>query len=339
MQATFEEKKEFLLKYPDAFTYHVSSLFPFSHRQLQKYKDILIWDEIAANEKIQWSTDIIDEFKDRLFSESSIDHPWSISSNEVLPWDSIEFVKRYEDLWEWDRLAECDLLKGECRAYYLERLQQSEYYTPPEPVKEKSDEEILRDEMMEGFDMFRTRTRDELQDEYQDFHDFLIYHPDLAHTEMDWKEFSKREYMYWTQELVETYEEHWDWIALSNNPSLPWTYDFIKRFEDRWIWHGTEREPDEDGIIWIPEKGVGYNLSVAWTAEMLEAFHEKIGEHNNIINSTTTKWTLPLLDCYAQLWQHLFFTMHIWETLFSEFDEEENVVGVLDGIIDMRQVS
>lgn len=333
MEATLEEKKQFLLRRPAAFIYSVSAAFPLSIENLRQYKDTLYWDVVAYNEAIAWNTDIVDEFKDLLFVESTFEFSEPFSINRALPWDSVEFVKRYEDLWDWELIASNDMLKGECLAYYMEHLKQYEWYTPPEPEVEKTEEEIFMQKLVDEYDPFPIYPREELREKYQDFHDFLMLHPDLAHKEMDWKAFSKDANMYWTTELVEKYEEHWDWKELSENRSMPLTLDFMKRFEDRLVWHGTEDEPDEEGLVGVSMEGIGNNFWMAWTIELLEAFHEKMGEHNSILHSTATEWTLPLLDCYSRLFDHHHIPYRVWNTLFAEFNEEENMMAVLDEVV------
>ena len=107
----------------------------------------------------------------------------------------------------------------------------------------------------------------------------------------------------------------------------------MKRFEDRLVWHGTESEPDEEGLVGVSMEGIGNNFWMAWTIELLEAFHEKMGEHNSILHSTATEWTLPLLDCYSRLFDHPHIPYRVWNTLFAEFNEQENMMAVLDEVV------
>ncbi len=130
MESTLEEKRQFLVENPKYVIDHVSLRFPFKQEQLRKYRNLLAWDFIISNESIQWSTDIIDEFSELLLPQDEPYWPESFSVNASLPWHSIEFVKRYEHLWDWEHMAENNILKGECKAYFLSRLEQCERYEP-----------------------------------------------------------------------------------------------------------------------------------------------------------------------------------------------------------------
>ncbi|MCB9205502.1 MAG: hypothetical protein H6603_11035 [Flavobacteriales bacterium] len=331
MQSSFEEKRQFLLKYPKVVLDHMSLRRSFTHEQLRKYRGILTWNLITGNEGIPWNTDMVDEFVDLLFPEDDLYGPDGFSLNRSLPWDSIEFVKRYEHLWDWYNMAANDMLKGECRAYYLDRLMQYDGFKPNPMTFDDLD---LDPNDSFALRMRRIPTRDELEETHKDYHDFLIHHPELAIPEIDWNEFSGENRMYWTEELIATYEDLWNWERLSNNPTMPWTLSFMQRYQDRLVWKG-EETVEEDGWVGVSLNGVGSNEGVAWSTELFDAFHEKLGEYHDILFSKTTTWTLPLLARFIEIWGagNICLNPAIWQALFAEFDEEENLVGVLDGFL------
>ena len=56
----------FLIKHPNYFIGLLSSYYPLSLFQLNLYKDLLDWYKISANENINWSLDILNEFHDTI---------------------------------------------------------------------------------------------------------------------------------------------------------------------------------------------------------------------------------------------------------------------------------
>lgn len=231
MQSSFEEKRQFLVDHPKYVLDHVSLRFPFSHQQLTKYRSILAWDLIVCNYNISWSTDMVDEFIDVLFPQDEPYWPESFSVNDTLPWDSIEFVKRYEHLWDWEYMAENDMLQGKCKEHFLSRLERCERYDP--------------------------------------------------------------------------------------NPT---TVDFDLDLDDPIAEKIMQLDNPVNPIVWKPEQLDEFYLNDTYDDELI---HDK-----NII------WTLPFLKRYVQLFRvnHLYSNPNIWNSIFSEFDEEENLEGVLDSI-------
>lgn len=47
------------------------------------------------------------------------------------------------------------------------------------------------------------------------------------------KTISSNEYMLWTPELIEKYEDKWDWDELSKNKSIPWTLKLINKYANK----------------------------------------------------------------------------------------------------------
>ena len=120
----------FLLKYPNYFLGALSSHYPLSVNQLRRNKNILDWNKISANENINWSLDILNEFHDTInwgslttnsgafvnkklleIFEDKID--WygndnfygdSITANEGIYWDK-ETIEKYQDKINFEKLS------------------------------------------------------------------------------------------------------------------------------------------------------------------------------------------------------------------------------------------
>jgi hypothetical protein len=120
----------FLLKHPNFYIGSISTNYPFSIKQLKRYKHVLDWSKISRNEKINWSYEILIEFKELIqwssftinrsaFVDLSIldtfenkidwhgnDNYWgdSIVANKGIHWD-IETIDKYADKINFEKLS------------------------------------------------------------------------------------------------------------------------------------------------------------------------------------------------------------------------------------------
>lgn len=169
MKISLEEKHKFLLDYPNYILDHVSLRFPLTHAQLTWYRKILSWDLITSNTSIAWSTDIIDDLTTELFPTLGPDELPDFSVNDSLPWHSVEFVKRYEHLWDWQAIAENNMLRGTCEEYFRDRLeQQGEYYQPYTELNENH--ESVFDSNYSSEDMNKPKDYTWTVERLNDFH-------------------------------------------------------------------------------------------------------------------------------------------------------------------------
>lgn len=61
---------------------------------LIKNKHLLDWNSLSNNEKLPWTLEFIEKFKDFWNWDS-------LSGNESLPW-SDEIIEKFDNKWEWD---------------------------------------------------------------------------------------------------------------------------------------------------------------------------------------------------------------------------------------------
>lgn len=326
----FEKKKQFLLSHESFFLKELSKRFAFTKEQLIKYKSILNWSYIVYNENIKWSTAIIDEFKDEIFIPDDI-YP-EFNCNDSLPW-SIEFIERYEDLWDWELLAQNIYVMGnpEIRNHFYNRL----YPYIEDYQKSCSDDfnnkrsfgQTLADKVERDLD-FITQHR-ELQFQYLE---------EIVNAKsIDWFRLSQNTFLSWSAELIEKFIDKWDWSELSKNNSVPWDLELIKKFEHKIDW--TVDITDEDGGTTLNGTSISANMSIEWDSTLLSTFLHKLNKWDISI-SECAKWDVDLLIQFNDFWEYGFLVKNkiVWSKVFSEFDAEEFTMPLLDIVLQKNKL-
>ena len=76
----------------------LSSVFAWNEQLLEKYKDKVVWKEIADNNNILWTVSMIEKFKNKVDWDEL-----SNSDNEHL--FTAENLEKYKDYWNWHTLS------------------------------------------------------------------------------------------------------------------------------------------------------------------------------------------------------------------------------------------
>src|SRR5258708_31198358 len=99
----------FLKQHPFYTFSCISEYYLLSEEILEKYQYVLNWELVGQNEKMEWSTKLIDEFFQDLTKETG---KFSVTFclNPTLPW-TVDFIKRYLLYWDWEGLAENEVVK------------------------------------------------------------------------------------------------------------------------------------------------------------------------------------------------------------------------------------
>lgn len=85
----------FLLRHRDFSIDLISNYYPFTKDELHKYNNLLNWGEISANESIEWTEQLYNEFSEK------IDHG-GLANNKSFPWTEEFIAKHYEALFQLD---------------------------------------------------------------------------------------------------------------------------------------------------------------------------------------------------------------------------------------------
>ena len=123
--ATKELSNEFMQKIVNEEAWkELSGDFNWSETLLEKFQDMVDWNEISENRNIRWTVSMIQKFKNRInwdFFSSTIGEEllpeniletfkdkwnWHIlSSNNHVPL-SYELLDKYADLWDWGEIID-----------------------------------------------------------------------------------------------------------------------------------------------------------------------------------------------------------------------------------------
>lgn len=315
----FEKKKQFFLSNENFFLQTVSIRFPFNQKQLTKYKNILCWNNVVLNEKIKWNTDIIDEFKEQIFTTNTSLADFHF--NDALPW-GIEFIERYEGLWDWYLLAQNSSVMDnlEIRNHFYKNL-----YPYIEEFGESCDDssKSFGERCLDVFDndIEHLEKHKELQ----------FQHPNeiIVAESIDWFRLSQNTLLPWSAELIGTHIDKWDWSCLGINESVPWDFKLIKTFEHKIDW--TLDIFNADDSITHSMTSISGNMSIEWDSLLIKTFLHKLNKFDISI-SESAKWDIDLLIQFQEFWDYdtLAFNRIVWNKVFSEFNAEEHIIPLLD---------
>jgi hypothetical protein len=326
----FEKKKQFLLEHEDFLLGGISHWFKLTHQQLTSFQTLLNWDYIVCNLAINWTSEIMDEFKDRVFIDEL--YP-KININDSLPW-SIEFIERYEDRWNWYLLGRNHRVMGnpEIRKHFHHRVSEhieayERWSASPINYEMRSLDEVLETQIKE-LDKHKEclfRSAEEI-DSIED---------------INWLHLSSNEFLPWSAELIEKYKEEWDWRLLSRNGNIPWSLELIKQFEDKIEWgSGMFDEYDDDDVydLLFDIYSLSANPTIEWDAEIISTFRKKLHKPH-ISLSERAKWDIDLLIQFADFWDYRFLAINdsMWQKVFPEFDSEEQIKELLGIVLERRK--
>ncbi|MBI4931953.1 MAG: hypothetical protein HY841_14425 [Bacteroidetes bacterium] len=322
-----QKKKHFFLKNENFFWDIVSFRYGFKHSQLRQYKTILKWDKIVSNESIEWSIEIVKEFKEFLFREENI---FELCCNESLPW-TIEFLQRYENLWSWELLAQntCVMCNPTIRKYYYSRLY---------PYFEDYLDRCSKD--FNNVSAENQKFSDEVERDAQEFSkhkELQFQYPKeiLNAQDTNWYWLSHNILLPWSAALIEKYIDQWNWTALGRNESIPWDLELLKKFEHKIDW--TMDFPDAKGKTATTGRSISYNMSIEWDSDILSTFRNRLDKFP-ISMFGNGKWNIDLVIQFNNFWDMdvLYLNKAVWEKTFPEFHTEERLIPFMDYLVATR---
>lgn len=176
------------------------------------------WGALSQNENCL-SEEIIETFKDKLCWDT-------LSENEKLPW-SIELIRKFEDYWNWEYLS---TNKGI-------------------PWNEDLIDAFIDKWNWEFSDSLSTNPKIPVSvdfiNKYNNHIDLqaLLYHNNGN---------------FWTEDFINTFENHNDSWTFSHNESFPWSIDMINRFK-RYYCSGFIHQKVIDEILpYLDDESVAY---------------------------------------------------------------------------------
>jgi hypothetical protein len=148
----------------------------------------------------------------------------------------------------------------------------------------------------------------------------------------EWKALSRNPSLPWTESFITRYGMYWNWYAMSENEGLPWSYDFLRKFSCFLKW-GQPRE-ERNGTTTYPEGSINNNYGIPWTAEMWDAFHDRLD--SSVVMSLAIHWDFETMKCCCKHWGAftLLSNREPFLTAFPELQEPETVISLMDEILE-----
>ena len=340
LKTTQNEKLiELIYVQPKFFKRTISVGYPFSLEQIEKYRELIDWEELSNNLEIQWNEEVLSKFSDYL--------DWkNISGNKAIDW-SIEKIERFKDKINWESFSKNinvdwqniipiyyqkthwkELTSNESFPWTFENVQQfadkvdSHWdYLSENPALEVSDK--LINEFSDKIDwsrLSRNKQRfwtEEFIDKYQDKLNWnsISGNPSLPWSlsfiklyanKIDWITLSKNEGVCWSEYILDKYKEELAFGWLSENPGLPWTFELVEKYKDEWNW-----------------SNLGSNPGLPWTEEFIETNLEKFQNYNG----TWSLWSNTGLPQNVDFWikhKELLFPSHKGSGLMRVIDASNN---------------
>lgn len=103
---------------------------------------------------------------------------------------------------------------------------------------------------------------------------------DILVGEMDWNLLSSNEFLPWSEELIDRFQDKWNWWRLSLNESIPWSQQLIGRFGYRLNWNALSR-----------------NAALPWSEEFI-ALYAPYWHYGTLSENEGVPWTLSLMKKY-----------------------------------------
>ena len=324
---------EFLLDNFDMFIERLCYSHPLDINTMRQLKDCLKWDLLSFNESIPWTKEMMIEFSDYLDfgnGDQELETKW-INLNRAIPW-SCELLEIFEDKVQWRELSCMKLIKenSDIRLRFYHKL--APYLCGSEMDKSSGEfsksQKSLQGDSVNDQDEFSL-----ILDHIEELGKFpeLCFH-EAAEIEsaekLDWSLLSQNNFLPWSIELIEKYEDQWNWNTLSTNEALPWSSSFIDHFKTKWEWGGLS-EPNEFGdrlVSW----GLTSNEAIYWNAEMLERF-KNAHDWFHISYMKNVDWSIEILYQYQSMleYEQVLFNDAVWNKIFEGTSVEETITKVL----------
>lgn len=328
---TRNEFISFFLKHPKYFLSVVSSNYPLSFSQLDKYKSVLNWDGVSGNKSIGWNAEIISKFQDNI--------DWRSLTTNSSAFNDRQLLETFDSRIDW---------KGDDRYWGGSIAANKGIYWDVETIAKYADKI--------NFDYLSISTNvdwsETLLDKYSERWDYS----ELAHNEsIPWtlsmfeKYFDESYFRYdgvqtnkslVSFELVEKYNHLMDWHYISLNPNLPWIEkDLLNYWSDRIEWTGIACNTflfknDKDFLEKHHEKWqpiinrlwhfFSANESFPWTKQMIEVYKDYLDWYSLCSNEGIV-WDSNLIDHFSDFveWGGL--------TPCEDIDENGNVISPYGG--------
>ncbi len=328
-----KRKTDFLLRHPEMATNYICRNYPFNFEELKQYQYDVDWYHISLNHHVEWSYKLIDYFVDKLdFHCKTTDYfPGFFCLNHGLPW-SIELIKRYEHLWDWNILMFNSKLYSNKEIYdYMKKVYRE--YTTDEHLKKAS----KKCDSLAGTDFDYYENNYDLEYSFTDLSTyFSSLHQNWAEVEADpnpdWEAICNNSALDWSLEKIEKYKNKINFRQLSFNIAVPWSAELLSKYMMYFIrdtYRSAEVKGDYEfmGIL-------SMNRHFPWNLQTITQF-EKIIDFNCLTCNPAVDWSIEILLKYENRWgmPHLYHNPNIMPKAFAEMQNKEVMKEMLEMII------
>jgi len=258
----------------------LSRFYPFDEFLINRYANILNFEELSSSEYVNWSDTLIEKYTDRW-------NWYKLSNNKSLIW-SESLISKFEKFWTWGHSSQrrepaFDGMGGHFvyTDYYF-GLSNNESIPWNESIIEKytdkwswntSEGRHASDQREENLNFCNNKSLP--------WSEALI---EKFSNKWNWHYLSYSEFLPWSEELIEKFHDEWDWFSLSANESLPWSEAFIKRYEHNLKWN------------WISG-----NRSIPWSEALIEKYIDKWNWYT-LSKNRSLPWSEALVEKYKDKW-------------------------------------
>jgi len=285
----FDKKNWFLINQPKYLIKRMSKNFPFTWSQLRKYKNILEWKSVSNNMQIEWSIDIIGEFK---------------------------------EYWGWKHFVFNEKVIGNAsiRNYFQSQL---EPYLTEQDISDMIDKNFGFGEYNK--DAFTQNTLYYNVECSTKFKERLFQSVDEIESakNINWSELSGNLLLPWSIELIEKYKDKWNWWSLCKNEMIPWNEKMIAHFIDKIIWGKWVKLDFNCKRLY---EGLSNNKAIKWNSKLINHYHDCL-EFREVSRSPAALWNINLLLEFQNFWCYGTLPLNntLWNKVFFEFDDAEMV--------------
>ncbi len=303
--------------------------YPFTKTHLSKYKDKLWWGFISENKNINWTPQLISQYKDlfewedRIWKNSSLPisidfietnnytiNYYDLAFNKGTHWND-KFINHFKGKWNWHYILLNESIDWTQKLFVeLDLFKKRISITNGKTLWTEAF--ILNN--MDKFDWFFLS-----QNPYLPWTEELIEKLLPVWSSSFWNGITINTGIPWSVEFIEKYVETGlktdlalKWSGLSLNESLPWSSDLIERFIKKWDWEvlsgnngvaftANQIAKHKDKIIWKrkhPNFGaLSDNTSLRWSEELIDAFIEN-WDWDDLSKNEGVRWTEKMIIKY-----------------------------------------
>jgi len=301
---TGENKKliELIYEQPKFFQKIISTGYPFTSKQIDKFQELIDWRELSNNAEINWSDEVLSKYSDLLDWENLL-------ANKEIDWPT-ERIEKFKNKIHWESLSKNGSIKWpEIIPMYIQNVNWKELtrnksfpWTLDNVRRHAANISAFWGNLSENSGLV---VSEKLINEFAD--------------RIDWASISNNKGPFWTDEFIYKYQDRLNWNALSRNPALPWSFSFLKLYEDKidwielsknsgmcWSEYILDKYKDDLAFAWLSE-----NPGLPWNLEFVKKY-EALWKWSNLGSNSRIPWTEAFIEENLDKFRNYNGTWSLW---------------------------